>query len=555
MADVSANIPKGMPKVVLFGRANSGKSALLGALAREAVQPSSALNGTLVDKSGRLEQLTKGLGSRAFPKTEEEIVAYPVAYHPTIESVLVNYPTIEVVLLDCAGDNAQELLTDQEKLVKGSRTTQLANAVLDADALILVLDGNCEDDELYRNFEEFNQFLLLIGKHRSDQNEVAGLPVFLVLTKSDQFASRLSAEATEKAAASKKEESLTPDDWINALEARKKEIERKFRKAFRANANALNSFGELSLTVWATAAQRPKIGAHQTKSESYGVAELFRQCFRAAYEFHQRRRETSQRLNWIVGGALAMVAGMLFLAVIFFTQRENVELNKLRNNVDTFFASRPNEPAEKVYKYTEEDIQRLKKFKDDPAYELLYLDTREQIQTRLRKLQAFEEYYTAYKKFRVNNKMPENVSSLERLQKLENELDKVLAKIPEKYAVEWSGLPSVQTPKEMAQTIKTIESKVRETQKKYVEAKELLKDVVKIVNDQGARAAHDKAVRYKSRQDELTNITPNDLVWNSTVSWSVILNFQEVQNAKDSLETYKKQKGVIDSLNAALRAS
>src|SRR5262249_15578613 len=203
--------------------------------------------------------------------TTEEVVDYPVM----LASSDGRSSPQEAVLVDCNGRVVSEILSKplQNRPARGS----LARKVKDADTLILVADGSVDTGQLQRDFSQFAASPRLCEKSRSARTEVTGLPVFIVLTKSDLWAKKTDTAST----------------WMQRIEERKRQIGQGFHKflAQQENREGL-AFGKIDLQVWATAIGRPALADHPARpNEPYGVAELFRQCLAAAQEFHGRRRK------------------------------------------------------------------------------------------------------------------------------------------------------------------------------------------------------------------------------------------------------------------------
>ena len=64
----------------------------------------------------------------------------------------------------------------------------VARAVIEADAIMLLVDSTSDDDELQEAFEEFETFLTVVAQGKASAREVGGYPVLLVLTKCDELA-------------------------------------------------------------------------------------------------------------------------------------------------------------------------------------------------------------------------------------------------------------------------------------------------------------------------------------------------------------------------------
>src|SRR6266542_4067209 len=171
--------PEGPLRIVLFGLPQAGKTALLAALGQVQKEHAAQLDGEVVDASGGLEEQRR-LYYDEFPHaTDEETSLYPVRFRPPGARKAV----AEAWLVDSDGRVAQEMLQrplpqDETELPPGT----LPRAVLDADALVLVLDATNSDEEV---FTEFGDFLTHLEHARAQRSEVTGMPVYVVLTKCD----------------------------------------------------------------------------------------------------------------------------------------------------------------------------------------------------------------------------------------------------------------------------------------------------------------------------------------------------------------------------------
>src|SRR5262249_36645609 len=150
-------------------------------------------------------------------------------------------------------------------------------------------------------------------------------------------------------------------------------------------------FGRLDLHLWATAVKRPALAEAPAKPrEPYGVAELFRQCFQAARDFHRRRRHSSHRLLWTVLGSLGLGALLAAVAVWIATRPGATNQGKtLEEKVESYrFAEKPT-AAERLQGLPEQLAQRiavLKEFRDDPGFAQLPQETREYVSDRIQEL-------------------------------------------------------------------------------------------------------------------------------------------------------------------------
>src|SRR5439155_25660316 len=195
------------------------------------------------------------------------------------------------------------------------RDGTLAQAILDADALILAIDASAPVTQINADFTEFGRFLRLLEQQRGHRTEIGGQPVFLVLTKCD-----LLARPGDSAAA-----------WMSHIKERQAEVADRFRDFLASQAQFVGqtllsgqtgvsgapakTFGRIDLHPWATAVKRPALADSPPRPrEPYGVAELFRQCLEVASQFRQRRRHSGHRLLWTMAGTAAILLGLGVLA-------------------------------------------------------------------------------------------------------------------------------------------------------------------------------------------------------------------------------------------------
>src|SRR3954463_16147819 len=151
MADVTTQVapPAADPaavRIVLFGMPDAGKSSLLGALAQAAQTQERTLGGRLMDLSSVLAELQHRVYDERPRETTEEIVPYPVAIDPLAGSKPDAEHRESAVLVDCDGRAASDLLT--RRSLPDSPTKGLAEAVVSADALVLVVDAGASQAQV-----------------------------------------------------------------------------------------------------------------------------------------------------------------------------------------------------------------------------------------------------------------------------------------------------------------------------------------------------------------------------------------------------------------------
>jgi hypothetical protein len=362
-------------RLVLVGLSGSGKTSLLGALAQSAV----ASGGRLDDHAGALAEVRRrtygdGAARAALPHTAEEVVTYPVIFRPADE------PPVPAVLVDCSGAAAGDVLAGKRPVGPRAGRGSLAAEVAHADALILTVDAAAPPARLEADFDAFGAFLRDFELRRGERVEVAGLPVFLVLTRCDLLA----------------RPNDTPADWLERIEERKRDVDTRFRALLeREAAGARAAFGDLDLQLWATAAHRPALGGAPARPlEPFGVADLFRQGVEASAAYRERRRRAGRRLAWTVGLSLGLAVGLLGLAAVLLTSPAARAPTPLERRVESLrFADRPaaaerlKAPADVLEKRAE----RLRAVRDDPGFVSLPAESRSFVEDRLAELETYKE--------------------------------------------------------------------------------------------------------------------------------------------------------------------
>jgi hypothetical protein len=346
-------------RVVLFGMPDAGKSSLLGALAQAAQTQEHVLNGRLVDKTHGLVELQRRLYEDRPRETLEEVAPFPVQLEPfPPRGQDAPPPPVDAVLIDCDGRVANKLISRKEALQGGRSEGALAQAVLDADTLVLVVDASSEPAVLKRDFGQFALFLRLLEQSRGQRAEVGGLPVYLILTKCDLLA----------------QPADTTTSWMDRIEERKRQVDRGFQEFLAKQAEREHMpFGKVELHLWATAVKRPALAdAPARPREPYGVAELFRQCLASGATHRQQRRRAESRLKWTVGlvgavvGVMALLAGFLFLSQPApETGKLVAEVTALKEQTDPRAEKRLREPLDERLKKLQE-VSASKHFPDLP---------------------------------------------------------------------------------------------------------------------------------------------------------------------------------------------
>jgi hypothetical protein len=409
-------------RIVLFGRTDAGKSSLLGALLQAAQTQAQALSGHLLDLTHGLAELQRRLYDEEPHSTPQEIVAYPITFEPLeATGTARRRNAFQAVVIDCDGQVANRILERRRALQGSAEEGKLAQAILDADALVLVVDASADAAQVDADFAQFERFLRLLELSRGHLAEVSGQPVFLVLTKCDLLV--------------RPGEALTFAGWVDRMEEQKHKVAARLREFLaRYHGKEPAAFGRLDLRhIWATAVRRPALADTPARPrDPYGVAELFRQCLDDARAFRQRRQRSNWWLFGLIVSSLAAAAGLCGLVILFliFNLSDHAP-NPLQTQISRWQARQDELTPLARHRKLAEQIDQLEEWVNDPRFGGLPGDLQTQVRRRLDELRAYREY--AARLDGITD--PRQARSMSQLQEITASLARV--QVPPDYAEEW----------------------------------------------------------------------------------------------------------------------
>jgi GTPase SAR1 family protein len=393
-------------RLVLFGLPAAGKSSLLGALLQASDAQPVQLKGTIDDRSRRLEELRQRVYFSNQPtRTVEEVVPYPVEYRPMPLPGEQPGEPLPAILIDCDGQVAIDLLRRRQSLTELSAERALAKAILEADALMLIIDASAPVKQMESDFEEFARFLAQMELSRGARTDVGGLPVFLVLTKCDLLV----------------HPALPREQWQKQIEERQRYVGERFKNFIRRRKSEQEkrTFGVIDLYQAATATGQPPFSNAGAKPrEPFGVGSLFQQAFHQAALYRERRRAARRRMYWTIGlggTVLGLLLGLL-LALLFFPSSP--------------FIPDPSTPSQRLagtLPQLEERLKQMIALRDGPEFHKLPSLKREEV---LAHLQELEDYLAYYRKVMIETGWPGVIESAAELQKVRDKLTNDLAPHP-----------------------------------------------------------------------------------------------------------------------------
>jgi hypothetical protein len=413
-------------RIVLFGMPHAGKSSLLGAAVQAARTQERDFAGRLVELPPALDALARQTYDGPPQSTEAEVVPYPVTFEPLDGPKPDPARRSRVELVDCDGRVANELLTRPRDLGEAAEAGELARSVLAADAVVLVTDASAPPDQADADFAEFARFLHLLERHRGRQAAVAGLPVFLALTKCDLLA----------------HPGDTPAQWRARIGERRGLAEARLRAFLDREdpGDEAPAFGAVDVRTAPTAIRRPALaGSPGQPREPFGVAELFRDCLTAAGAFRARAAVAHRRLWLTLTATAGMLVVMAVVAVALVGLRGLGRRVPLAGKVENYQAREGATASVRLREPVLPRLSELTELRADPEFPLLPPELQAYVVTRLEELQA----YDAFQRKLATVRPPADARSTADLDETEKRLKTELDP-PAKYADDWSRTEAVQ---------------------------------------------------------------------------------------------------------------
>ncbi len=421
------------PRLLLFGTPGAGKSALLAAFAEAAP----ALQVELIDESPALQRF------RVHPA---EKVSGPFASDFTV--------------LDCSGKAALAMLQADEPFAKAQ---PMKKPILDADAVVLVVDVSASKKQLNDDFRQAARWLKSLHEFRGRRTDIADLPVYVVLTKCDLL--------------SKKED--TQAAWTKRLDDAKRQYDDNFRKFLKQHGPG---FGTIKLAVLATSIKQPIFADKPAKTkEPFGVAELFRDCVIAASDFQERRHVSQGRLQNVLVGLFGLVA--LLVASVSFLSSFQVPSRTTTLDEKLQFAL-PKKNATSVerlagtVKKLEDRQKRLTDIEEDAEFSVLAFETRDAVS---RSRQEIAEYLRVYQDSQTILKQPHLAKNDAELKELEKGVREFA--LPEERAKDWEGTRLGQRLKHVRGEYETLQAEFKKEESWLRGQIEENENLLKVGND------------------------------------------------------------------------
>lgn len=528
-------------RIVLFGLPDAGKSSLLGALSQAALTQEHALNGRLTDSTHGLDELRQRLHGAGPGETQQEIVDYPVVYQPfTLGGNKQLEEPENAVLIDCDGRVATELIMRRRALDPDAAQPGLAPNVLEADTLLLVIDGAAHPTQVESDFTEFSRFLRMLETTRGNRTDVGGLPVYLVLTKCD-----LLAKPADSVGA-----------WLERVEESKRQVHQRFKEFLASSPeNGQEGFGSIALKVWATAIKRPVLlGASEDASEPYGVAELFRQAFEDARTFQEREHRSTRRVIWTGGAAVCVIAGMVVMAGMILSQRhvEEPALRELAGKVEAFRGREAATSSARMRGDVQSRISELIDLQNDPTFSRLPAEQQAFVTQRLEELSAYRDFQDQLARVPpvTSARNPKELDAIENaLKKLES---------PEKYRSDWGQTEAVLARARRLEEVKLLRVAIAEVSDFYG----ALARKGQSLWAAGGRAGvpivwPDWVARMQALEDEASSVPyrPGERLPRSSLTYDSVLRYDTVVAARNNWESLHERLNRLRDIVSALGLS
>ena len=352
------------PRLLLFGTSGAGKSSLLGALTQAAATQAPLLKGELVDASGALGRLQKST-YEAVPPPTDQAESYDVRVQPADHGAAT-----AATVLDCSGKSALAMLQAKQPFAEA---LPLRKQILDADAVLLLVDASLPPKQLGEEFQQFTRWLTDLHARGGRRTDIGALPVYLVLTKCDLLA--------------KKEDTFSK--WMQKIEEAKRRVDERFRSALQEQ----GGFGTIHLRLWATAIKRPALADRPARPlEPYGVAELFRQCLQSAGDFLERRHTSQVRLFNAVVGLTGMIAVLALILALLVAYQPETKWAALDEKVQHVLPKKDAKPAQRLggtLKKLQDKQKLLADIESAPDFGHLPDETRSRVQQYRQEIEQY----------------------------------------------------------------------------------------------------------------------------------------------------------------------
>lgn len=504
-------------RIVLFGAAAAGKTSLIGALVQAGQGQNAPLGGRLHDVGGGMTELKNQTYQKGPAPTQEELRDYPLAVEPSPPGGAPRMAT----LTDCSGKAAQAILASKDSLPLDKPLTQ---ALLDADAIILVVDANRSLD---RNVELMGQFLRLLQIVRGERVDVGGLPVHLVLGKCDLIA----------------KPGDTNSKWLQRIEESKRQLGDRFQEMLKGQ--SLLPFGRINLHLSATAVARPELADRAAKPEPLGVAELFRECLASARAHQIQREHAASRLSLAIAGMSGLVAFLGIAAGLLYLARPSAELTALQNQVQRVLPS--SSPADRLREPLDDRLMELEQIQARPQYGQLPAPLRGDVEQARAEIEQYQQFY---KEFQKQVSDPRFATRDEDLDKIEMSLTAFA--LPDAYLAAWTDTKlvrrlqlwraDIQLMRAAAKNeIAWIEQQIKDGEKLRQEVR--LKGLPDERRDAWLKEVQDYLDR-KRRHKNIDRLGPN-----SSLTYEHVYKLQSVEQARkrwnEKIETVKKLRAGV----------